>query len=60
MTLSAHLVMCPMKIAIQMSQACRPRVASRIVQSPNGTTICDTTEIYNGLRVSPVPCKAPV
>ena len=41
-------------IAIQM-YGCRPTVAWKIVQSPSGTTICDTIEMYSGLRVSPVP-----
>ncbi len=52
--------MWPSTIAVQMCQASRPTVAFRTAQMPSGTTICDTIEMYSGLRVSPVPCSAPV
>src|SRR2546429_2587297 len=52
--------MCPSRMAVQMSAGRRPRVAWNRAQSPSGTTICDTIEMYSGDRVSPVPWSPPV
>src|SRR2546422_4947553 len=52
--------MCPNKMAVQMSAGRSPRVAWNRAQSPSGTTICDTIEMYSGDRVSPVPWRPPV
>src|SRR5438876_4891487 len=52
--------MCPCRIAVQMSAGRSPRVAWNRTQSPSGTTICDTIEMYSGDRVSPVPWSPPV
>src|SRR4026209_1965864 len=59
-TLSAHRVAWPMRIAVQISTGCNPRIAWMVVQMPNGMTICETIEMYRGPRVSPVPCRPPV
>src|SRR2546429_4492415 len=52
--------MCPSRMAVQMSAGRRPRVAWNRAQSPSGTTISDTIEMYSGDRVSPVPWSPPV
>src|SRR5204863_437666 len=52
--------MCPSRMAVQMSAGRSPRVAWNRTQSPSGTTICDTIEMYSGDRVSPVPWSPPV
>src|SRR5213076_3155908 len=57
---NAQRVMCPSRMAVQMSAGRRPRVAWNRAQSPSGTTICDTIEMYSGDRVSPVPWSPPV
>src|SRR2546430_12033393 len=53
-------ILCPNKMAVQMSAGRRPRVPWNSAHSPSGTTIWDTIEMYSGDRVSPVPWSPPV
>src|SRR6187549_2982768 len=59
-TLSTQRVKCPATIATQTSPGRSVRVVSITMHHPSGTISCDTTEMYKGLRVSPVPCRPPV
>src|SRR6266550_2669416 len=59
-TLSTQRVTWPARIASQMSIGSSVPVWRITKQMPSGTRICEIIEMYNGLFVSPVPCRPPV
>jgi hypothetical protein len=47
-------------MAVQTPEASSRPIDWRAKHKPIGTTTCDTSVMYKGLLVSPVPCRPPV